>query len=196
MRSRQSIVPVPFYFDVDRLLLGGSGVMLTLPIMKVWINVGDDLRMLRILSIVTQCTCSGFHCAAPVQDPEGERYWKNTLSSAQSVAGGRNFVHGDEVSESLSGRPFSTRCNVFFRVSATGPFFGATRAGRTSLGGSNDPNIVANAFLEKPPVKFFGRFSGIFSSRRFCRVFLEVSSTQGNALQKRRSFFSRYKRKS
>jgi hypothetical protein len=38
MRSRQSIVPVPFYFDVDRLLLGGSGVMLTLPIMKVWIS--------------------------------------------------------------------------------------------------------------------------------------------------------------
>jgi hypothetical protein len=55
-----------------------------------------------MLSIVKQCACSRSHRAAPVQDPEGERYWKNTLSSAQSVAGGRNFVHGDEVSEPWS----------------------------------------------------------------------------------------------
>jgi hypothetical protein len=99
--------------------------------------------------------------------------------------------------KSLSGRPFTTRCNAFLSVSATGPFFGATRGGRTSLGVANDPKTLKNVANAFAPDKFWRRFSGRFSSRarRFCRAFLEVSGTQGNALQKRRPFFSRCKRR-
>lgn len=34
-QKRQNILPVPFYFDVDRLLLNGGRVMLTFPLFRV-----------------------------------------------------------------------------------------------------------------------------------------------------------------
>lgn len=44
---RENIVAVPFYFDVDRLLMGGGRVMISLPIFSVCRPAGCETSQAR-----------------------------------------------------------------------------------------------------------------------------------------------------